>query len=267
MLPAARRPGWGFTVAANFKGNPFSKRRRTQLRGAAQGFGGNLMNLPAIILVTGTDTGVGKTMTTAALAAVIRGSGRSVAVYKPCQSGAANGDSDTTEIARLAGAGTHETGVILQEPLAPVAAAAIDNVQLPGIALHAAKVRELATSHDHVLVEGAGGLLVPLDFDGGTMAELGALLSAAFVLVTRPALGTLNHTLLTLEALAARGVQVLGLVLGSWPPQPEFVHRSNREVLTSLSVPLLGVIPDQASLLEPNRFQAEAKAWLKGLAT
>lgn len=223
------------------------------------------MNLPAIILVTGTDTGVGKTITTAALAAVITGTGRSVAVYKPCQSGAADGDSDTAEIARLAGAVTAETGVLLQQPLAPVAAAAADGVQLPGIAVHAAKIRELAARHDHVLVEGAGGLLVELDSDGGTLAELGALLAATFVLVSRPALGTLNHTALTLEALAARGLHVLGLVLGSWPADPEFVHQSNREALTSLPVPLLGAIPDQASLLPPGRFRTDAGAWLNGL--
>jgi dethiobiotin synthase len=223
------------------------------------------MNLPAIILVTGTDTGVGKTITTAALAAVLSGTGRSVAVYKPCQSGAADGDSDAAEIVRLAGAVTAETGVVLQQPLAPVAAAAVDGVQLPGIALHAEKIRELAACHDHVLVEGAGGLLVELDSGGGTLAGLGPLLAAAFVLVSRPALGTLNHTALTLEALAARGLNVLGLVLGSWPADPEFLHQSNREVLTSLPVPLLGAIPDQASQLSPAQFRADAGAWLNGL--
>lgn len=224
------------------------------------------MSLPAIILVTGTDTGVGKTITTAALAAVLSGTGRSVAVYKPCQSGAADGDSDAAEIVRLAGAVKAETGVVLQEALAPVAAAAVDHVQLPGIAVHAEKIRELAADHHHVLVEGAGGLLVELDADGGTMAGLGALLAAAFVLVARPALGTLNHTALTLEALAARGLNVLGLVLGSWPADPEFVHQSNREALGSLPVPLLGAIPDQASLLPPDRFRADAGAWLDGVS-
>ncbi|MET3175680.1 UNVERIFIED_ORG: dethiobiotin synthetase [Arthrobacter sp. UYCu721] len=223
------------------------------------------MNLPGIILVTGTDTGVGKTITTAALAAVLHGRGRSVAVYKPCQSGAADGDSDTTEIVRLTGAVTAEAGVVLQEPLAPVAAAAVDGTQLPTLAAHAERIRELAASHDHVLVEGAGGLLVELDADGGTLADLGSLLAAAFVLVARPALGTLNHTALTLEALEARDQQVLGVVLGSWPSAPEVVHQSNREVLESLRVPLLGALPEQASELSPETFRAEAAAWLNGL--
>jgi dethiobiotin synthetase len=223
------------------------------------------MNLPGIILVTGTDTGVGKTMTTAALAAVLHGTGHSVAVYKPCQSGAAHGDSDAAEIVRLAGAVTAETGVVLQQPLAPVAAAAVDRTALPSVAAHAEKVRALAESHDHVLVEGAGGLLVELDSDGGTLADLGSLLAAAFVLVTRPALGTLNHTALTLEALAVRDLQVLGVVLGSWPGNPGVVHHSNRRVLGSLRVPFLGALPEQASGLSPTDFRAGAAAWLNGL--
>ncbi|WP_104061343.1 dethiobiotin synthase [Arthrobacter sp. 4R501] len=223
------------------------------------------MNLPGIILVTGTDTGVGKTITTAALAAVLHGTGRSVAVYKPCQSGAADGDSDAAEIVRLAGAVTAETGVVLQQPLAPVAAAALDGTPLPTLAAHAQKVHELAASHDHVLVEGAGGLLVELDSDGGTLADLGSLLAAAFVLVARPALGTLNHTALTLEALDARDLQVLGVVLGSWPLFPDVVHHSNRHVLGSLGVPLLGTLPEQAADLSPADFRAGATAWLNGL--
>jgi dethiobiotin synthetase len=223
------------------------------------------MNLPDIILVTGTDTGVGKTMTTAALAAVVQGIGRSVAVYKPCQSGAIDGDCDAKEIVRLAGDVMAETGVVLQEPLAPVAAAAVDRIPLPRIAAHAERVRELAAAHDHVLVEGAGGLLVELDSDGGTLADLGSLLAAAFVLVTRTALGTLNHTALTLEALEARNLQVLGVVLGSWPSDPGSVHHSNRQVLRRLQVPLLGTLPEQASELSPADFRAEAAAWLNGL--
>jgi dethiobiotin synthetase len=223
------------------------------------------MNLPGIILVTGTDTGVGKTITTAALAAVLNGTGRSVAVYKPCQSGAAAGDSDAAEIVRLAGAVTAETGVVLQEPLAPVAAAAVDATPLPTVAAHAEKVRGLAASHDHVLVEGAGGLLVELDSDGGTLADLGSLLAAAFVLVARPALGTLNHTALTLEALQARDLRVMGVVLGSWPGDPGFVHHSNRQVLGTLAVPFLGALPEQASELSPAAFRAKAASWLNGL--
>lgn len=223
------------------------------------------MNLPAVIVITGTDTGVGKTMTTAALAAVLRGRGRSVAVYKPCQSGAVDGDSDIAEILRLAGDVSAEAGIVLQEPLGPVAAAAIDGVALPSMAAHAGRVRKLAAAHDHVLVEGAGGLLVELDSDGRTLADLGSFLAAAYLLVARPDLGTLNHTALTLEALQVRERQVLGVVLGSWPGLPGLVHRSNRQALGALPVPLLGILPEDASQLSPADFRGKAADWLKGL--
>jgi dethiobiotin synthetase len=223
------------------------------------------MSLSPVVLVTGTDTGVGKTITTAALATVLSGMGRSVAVYKPCQSGAADGDSDAAEVVRLAGAVTAEAGVVLQEPMAPVAAAAIDGTRLPAVTAHAERIRDLAATHDHVLVEGAGGLLVELDSDGGTLADLGRLLGAAFVLVARPGLGTLNHTALTLEALTTRGLDVLGVVLGSWPVSPGAVHHSNRRALGSLQVPLLGALPEQAAGLSPADFRAGAAAWLNGV--
>lgn len=223
------------------------------------------MRLPPIVLVTGTDTGVGKTVTTAALASALQAEGRSVAVYKPCQSGAAVGDSDCTEIARLAGPLTAEAGVVLQEPLAPVPAAALDRVALPPLAAHATRVRELASTHDHVLVEGSGGLLVELDHDGGTLADLGRHLGpdASFVVVARPALGTLNHTALTLEALERRDLAVQGVVLGSWPDDPGVLEHGNRATLGA-SRPLLGVIPERAADLPPVTFREASAHWLSG---
>lgn len=223
------------------------------------------MNLSPVVLVTGTDTGVGKTITTAALASVLHGMGRSVAVYKPCQSGAVDGDSDAAEIVRLAGV-TAEAGAVLQAPMAPVAAAATEGAQLPAVAVHAERIRELAATHDHVLVEGAGGLLVELDSGGGTLADLGSLPGASFVVVARPGLGTLNHTALTLEALSTRGPDVLGVVLGSWPLSPGAIHSSNRQVLSSLRVPLLGLLPEQAAKLSPADFRAGAAGWLNGVS-
>lgn len=225
------------------------------------------MSLPRIILVTGTDTGVGKTVTAAALAASLQSRGRSVAVYKPCQSGNLAGDSDCSEIVRLAGPLTAEAGVVLEDPLAPVPAAALDGVDLPPLAVHAARIGELAAAHHHVVVEGAGGLLVELDHDGGTLADLGVLLGsgAAFAVVARPSLGTLNHTALTLEALDRRDLPVLGVVLGTWPEQPGEVERSNRATIASWPAPLLGALPDGAAALPVESFREQASLWLNGL--
>ncbi|QQQ63175.1 dethiobiotin synthase [Paenarthrobacter ureafaciens] len=235
------------------------------------------MSLPGTILITGTDTGVGKTITTAALAAVLEQRGGSVAVYKPCQSGNAAGDSDCTEIQRLAAPAKAEAGIVLEQPLAPVPAAALDGVTLPPLEHHAARIRELGRTHSHVLVEGAGGLLVELDHDGGTLAGLGSLLGgdAAFVVVARPSLGTLNHTALTLEALQNRGLAVLGVVFGSWPAEPGVVELSNRETIGQWPVALLGAIPylDAVPFLggpsgdaegwETGTFRTQAATWLE----
>jgi dethiobiotin synthetase len=224
------------------------------------------VKLPQIVLVTGTDTGVGKTVTTAALASALHAKGRSVAVYKPCQSGDVAGDSDCTEILRLAGPLTAEAGVVLQLPLAPVPAAGLGGVELPPLAAHAERVRELAGTHDHVLVEGSGGLLVELDADGGTLADLGGHLGrdATFVVVARPTLGTLNHTALTLEALERRSLAIHGVVLGTWPDEPGVLEHGNRTTLGALR-PLLGVLPERAAALPPVTFRAASTHWLSGV--
>lgn len=223
------------------------------------------MSLPHLIVVTGTDTGVGKTIVTAALCAVLSGAGRRVVAYKPCQTGAADGDSDADEVVRLAAPDQSVTGAVLQAPLAPVIAARLEGAGLPTVASHADRIQALGRDADHVIVEGSGGLLVELDLAGGTIADLARLLDAPLILVTRPALGTLNHTALTLEAAQRRHVAVLGLVIGSWPADPGEAEAHNRREFESGSPPLLGTIPAGASSLMPETFRSRAGAWLDGL--
>ena len=223
------------------------------------------MSLPRIIVVTGTDTGVGKTVATAALCAILSGAGRRVVAYKPCQTGAADGDSDADEVVRLAAPDQAVTGAVLQAPLAPVIAARLEGADLPTVASHADRVHALGRDTDHVIVEGSGGLLVELDSAGGTIADLARLLDAPLILVTRPALGTLNHTALTLEAAEHRHVAVLGLVIGSWPADPGEAEAHNRREFESGSPALLGTIPAGAAALTPEAFRSRASAWLDGL--
>ncbi|MDQ4504378.1 dethiobiotin synthase [Sinomonas sp. ASV322] len=232
------------------------------------------MKLPGIVVVTGTDTGVGKTVTTAALAAALRRRGRTVAVYKPVQTGSVHGDSDISEVRRLAGAVTAAAGAVFSEPLAPRPAAEFDGAALPHLSEHVRRIRELADAHNHVVVEGAGGLLVELDDDGATVADLAQAVDDAahdggtrpgVVVVTRAALGTLNHTALTLEALERRGLRVLGLVLGVRPRKPGLAERDNMLRLASGDVPLVGAIPEGASDLTSEEFSERAAVWLAGL--
>jgi dethiobiotin synthase len=139
------------------------------------------VNAP-ILVVTGTDTDVGKTITTAALAATLAAGGRTVTVYKPTQAGTEDGDGDVDRVRRLAGVSGCE-GIRLPDPMAPVAAAQRAGFRLPDLGRHRDAVRALAASHEHVLVEGAGGLLVELDGQGHTLADLAAALVAPVIVV------------------------------------------------------------------------------------
>jgi dethiobiotin synthetase len=122
---------------------------------------------------------------------------------------------------------------------------------------------KLAVEHDLVLVEGAGGLLVRLDDEGGTLADAARLLSAPVVVVTAAGLGTLNTTELTVRELTCRGLDPAGVLIGSWPAAPDLAARCNLADLPAVTgVPLVGAIPSGAGALSPPAFRSEAPAWL-----
>jgi dethiobiotin synthetase len=208
------------------------------------------------VVVTGTDTGVGKTIVTAAIAAAATAGGLSVAVLKPGQTGVPGDVPDETVVAHLAGPATTRTLASYPDPLAPLTAARVSG--LPPLVLDdvLATVASLVDRHDLVLVEGAGGLLVQMG-PSWTIADLASALAAPAVLVARAGLGTLNHTALTLEAMERRGITPY-VVIGAWPAAPSLVHRTN---LTDLGR-VHGVLPDGAGRLSPQAFRAGAMGWL-----
>ncbi|MCI4065018.1 dethiobiotin synthase [Micromonospora sp. R77] len=215
------------------------------------------------MLVTGTDTEVGKTVVTAAIAAAAQAAGMRVAVIKPGQTGTATGDpGDVDSVTRLAAPLTGRTLASYPDPLAPLAAARV--AELEPLELYTAvdAIRAEVDKHDLVLVEGAGGLLVPMGLRPSgkpwTVADLAVSLGAPAVVVARAGLGTLNHTALTLEALERRAVPA-GVVVGAWPADPELVHWSN---LTDLLPNLLGAVPMGAGAMDPGVFRRSAPGWL-----
>ncbi|MFI1953720.1 dethiobiotin synthase [Streptomyces xinghaiensis] len=218
----------------------------------------------AVTVVSGTGTEIGKTVATAALAAVALAAGRSVAVLKPAQTGVAPGEpGDAAETARLAGPVTTAELARYPEPLAPATAARRAGrppVRPPEIAEAAEK---LAAGHDLVLVEGAGGLLVRYDGEGATLADAARLLDAPVLVVAAAGLGTLNATALTAEALRARGLDCTGVLLGSWPAEPGLAERCNlADLPAAAGAPLLGALPHGAGALPPAEFRARAGRWL-----
>ncbi|MEU8250505.1 dethiobiotin synthase [Nonomuraea sp. NPDC048916] len=219
----------------------------------------------SVLIVTGTDTGVGKTVVTAAVAALARERGSSVAVVKPAQTGAAAGEpGDVDEVIRLSGVTT--TFELARHPAALSPAAAARAAGVPPVSLSGAAelVGELAESNRLVLVEGTGGLLVRFDEDGTTVADLARSIGAQLLVVVRAGPGTLNHTALTLEAMANRGLDLAGIVIGSWPAEPGPAERSNVADLEMLAArPLAGALAEGAGALDAAEFAAEAR---RGLA-
>jgi dethiobiotin synthetase len=135
---------------------------------------------------------------------------------------------------------------------------------------YADRIRVLADFHETVLVEGAGGLLVRLDTEGGTLLDLAASLAdtaaagvtVEVVVVARAGLGTLNHSELTVQVLRARGIEPTGLVIGAWPAEPGLAENCNRADLPRVTgVPVIGVIPEGAGALDRAAFEAAAPSW------
>jgi dethiobiotin synthetase len=203
------------------------------------------------VLVTGTDTGVGKTVATAALAACLQRQGRSVEVFKIAQTG---DDDDAAEVTRLSGAPARAL-MSYPDPLAPFTAARRSG--LPLLKLHDVAETILASKAEVVLLEGAGGLLVQLGEGGWTARDLAVELGCPAVVVARAGLGTLNHTALTLEALSRRGIDAAVLV-GAWPIEPGLAEFEN---MRDLPGPRLGWIPDGAAALAPEVFRLSTSEW------
>lgn len=222
------------------------------------------MQLPALpplkgVFVTGTDTGVGKTWIAAGVTAVLRQWGLKAVYFKPVQSGCPeeNGRLIPTD-ARLAQelAGLKEplellTPITLRLPLAPGVAAIQEGTQID-LGLWADSIRNLAGRYDFLVVEGAGGLYVPLIGTKFLVLDLVSWLRLPLVVVARPGLGTINHTALTVMAARQMGLPVAGVILNRYPEKPSLAEKTNPEVIEAITeVPVLGKVPEVADLNSP----------------
>jgi dethiobiotin synthetase len=219
----------------------------------------------SLLIVSGTGTGVGKTITTAAVAALARARGQRVAVVKPVQTGEPPGvPGDLAVVAALAAVDDGHELARYPDPLSPEAAARMAGQPPLDLRRAADQIAGLAEDRDLVLVEGAGGLLVRYDPAGTTLADLAAMLDAPVLVVTAAGLGTLNHTALTLEALATRKLACAGVVVGSWPADPGLAERCNLDDLVTVAGgPLAGLLPEGLGEVGPDEFLAAAR---RGLA-
>lgn len=200
--------------------------------------------------ITGTDTGVGKTLVAGAVARALARSGRRVGVMKPFETGCTlQGDSlipeDAVFLKDMAGCDEDIRRICpycFKHPLAPWAAASIEKVSID-IELIKVIYLEMKKKYDVMLIEGAGGLMVPVA-ENFLMLDVIAMLHLPLLIVARLSLGTINHALLTAGQAQSRGIEVAGIILNQISPARGLAEETNPEVLRKFSrVPLLGQLP------------------------
>lgn len=221
------------------------------------------------LFITATDTEVGKTVITGAIAAALKARGVNIGVVKPLASGGvANRQGqlvaeDATFLMKAAGLAEDKRALVntvcLQLALTPAVAAMQTGVSIdmPEVI---SSCRYSAEMFDNVLVEGVGGIIAPL-WEDYLVADMMAELGLPAVIVTRPNLGTINHTVLTVEYAKQRGIKLAGIVINRWnQEQVGVLEQSNIDYIERLTgLPILGKFPVTASISVP-------EARIEGLA-
>lgn len=206
--------------------------------------------------VTGTDTDVGKTIISIGLAAVLKDKKVDVGVFKPLLSGIAREDpaSDTSLLKQLSQTSLSYQEITpfeFKEPLAPYVAGKLEGkiVRMEEVLSHWEKIRE---KHEFFIVEGAGGISVPLG-EGFLVSDLIKALQLPIVIVARPNLGTFNHIFLTVQYAQSIGLSVAGIVINGMSDSPDLVEKTNPELVEQLCrVPILGITPKLKELTQEN---------------
>jgi dethiobiotin synthetase len=212
---------------------------------------GAARTLPPGLFVTGTDTGVGKTVVAAALCAALRAAGRDVAAAKPVLTGLddaaeAGWPLDHELLAAAAGGVADEVAPTRFGPaVSPHLAAELAGEAIDPAAVLAGVERAVAGA-EVAIVEGVGGLLVPIA-PGYAVRDLARDLDLPLVVAARAGLGTINHTLLTLEAARAADLHIAAVVLTPWPGEPSLIERSNRETIERLGDVPVHTLPHVAT--------------------
>jgi dethiobiotin synthetase len=210
---------------------PSNKSRRAPTPRAASG---DLRGL----FVTATDTGVGKTIVASAIAATLAARRQRVAVFKPAVTGLAEIEAPLPDhelllaSARSPQSPDDVAPYRFDPPVSPHLAAELADVTVRPERILAAASRAAAHA-DALIVEGVGGLMVPLN-SSYLVRDLAIDLGLPLVIVARPGLGTINHSLLSLEAARAAGLEIAAVVLTPWPEEPDEIERSNLETIASL---------------------------------
>ena len=217
------------------------------------------------LFITGTDTGVGKTIVAAGLVASLRHWGFDIGVMKPIETGFSLRSSDAVFLKKTTGVQDSLDSICpyrLKHPLSPFTAAKIEKVSIR-LERIARAYEGLLQKHQALLVEGAGGLLVPITREK-MMADLVLHLKLPVLIISRTGLGTINHTLLSVEVARQRGVEVAGVIFNHLGPRRGLAERTNPSVIRHfLDVPILGEIPYASFLKGRYRNGERVREWVE----
>jgi len=229
-----------------------------------------MSQFPKGFFVTGTDTAVGKTVVTAALAYNLKQSGKNVAVMKPVQTGTNTSKFLDIEFVNLVNEITPPIDDVcpyrFPDPVAPLLASKLagQNIEIPKIK---SAFQSLYNTHEVVLVEGAGGLLVPITEDY-LMRDLAFDLDLPLVIVTSPRLGTLNHTMLTVESARSRGIKIHGIVINDFPERPSIAESGNPGLMISMTgEKILGIVYHDSELSVEDGKIGNIRGWSRDYFT
>ncbi|WP_457640882.1 dethiobiotin synthase [Persephonella sp.] len=197
------------------------------------------------IFITATDTGVGKTVVSAALASILRSQGKNVGYFKPVETGCEPSCQDAVFLSKITG--QHYDDVVLykfKEPVAPYIAAREEGTEID-IELIINKIKGLQERYEYLIIEGAGGIAVPItEYQDRiyTYLDLVSQLSLNTVVVARAALGTLNHTYLTVDILKNHNVSIKGIILNGRSKTPSLAEKTNPELIEKMTkIPVITV--------------------------
>jgi dethiobiotin synthetase len=217
--------------------------------------------------ITGTDTGIGKTIIAGAIIRALEMLGINTCGMKPVESGCGR-EGDVLipydgmylkQVARMDEPITQITPLRFESPLAPLAAAGIDKISIDTSEIKKA-FKKLTKKYEAIIVEGVGGLLVPITKDYSVI-ELAKEFKLPLIVVVRPGLGTLNHTMLTVKYALSEGLKVAGVIINySLPPEHSLAEETNPEILKQVCpVPVIGIFPHMKSTDEDVLGQAVHK--------
>jgi dethiobiotin synthetase len=215
------------------------------------------------VFVAGTDTGVGKSVVAAAICAVLRDRGERVAAFKPAVTGLDDPPGEwPPDHELLASITGQRPGDVAPYRFGP-AVSPHYAAELAGVAIEPAELVAGAKNAETLVCEGVGGLMVPLT-PGYLVRDLAVDLGLPVVIAARPGLGTINHSLLTVEAARAAGLPVAGVVMTPWPDDPQPIERSNRATVERLGgVAVSGLPPTTPSGLVAAAASLPLDDWLR----